>query len=129
MSYLVDTSAWIEALRKNGDPHITEQVRSAFLEGNVYCNEMILLELWNGARGEREKIYISELEDDILKCDINQETWRLAQAIATKARQNGLTLPSTGILIYASSFENNLQIIHKDKHFDQLNQKIRPLLV
>ncbi|MBI2027659.1 MAG: hypothetical protein HYS98_07670 [Deltaproteobacteria bacterium] len=59
---LIDSSSWIEALRKNGKREIKDRVERLLVEGQATSCEMVLLELWNGARGKEEKNYISELE-------------------------------------------------------------------
>ena len=125
MKYLIDTSAWIEALRKNGDLEITEQVKNALLDGSAHWNEMILLELWNGAKGNAEKKYLTELEQEIFKLNINNDTWQRARELAIKSRNKGLTIPSTDLLIYASSQQQHMRLIHKDKHFDALASLIK----
>ena len=47
---LVDTSAWIETLRRNGDPEVSASVRAATQEGRAVLCDLVLLELWNGLR-------------------------------------------------------------------------------
>ncbi len=122
MKYLIDTSAWIEALRVDGDKEMKERVRSILSDGAACWNKMIQLELWNGAKGVAEKHYLKALEVDMLNLNILESTWRLAINLAEKARSKGLTIPSTDLLIYASSLEHHILILHKDKHFSALEK-------
>ena len=61
---LVDTSAWIDALRTDGDPAVRAEVRSLVSQGAALFCDMVLLELWNGARGEAEVRLLADLERD-----------------------------------------------------------------
>ena len=56
---LIDTSAWIHALRPGGNPEVREQVRGLLTEGRVATCEMIILELVGGTRteGEYQELY------------------------------------------------------------------------
>ncbi|PWB78674.1 MAG: hypothetical protein C3F08_08205 [Candidatus Methylomirabilota bacterium] len=51
---LIDTSAWIHALRPSGNVAVREQVRALLAEGRAATCEMIVLELAGGARTEGE---------------------------------------------------------------------------
>jgi len=51
---LIDTSAWIHAMRPSGNPAIRQQVRALLSEGRAATCEMIVLELAGGTRTERE---------------------------------------------------------------------------
>ena len=57
---LIDTSCWIEALRVSGDPVIREKVKELLIEGRAAWCDMVLLELWNGARGDAERKMLKE---------------------------------------------------------------------
>ena len=49
---LIDTSAWIDALRKDGDAEIRSSVRHITAEGRAVICDLIRIELWNGAAGK-----------------------------------------------------------------------------
>ena len=91
-SVLIDTSAWIEALRKKGKVEIREHVKSLLLEGQASWNELILAELWNGAQGVAEKKMIRELESDISIFSITKEVWQLTYHLSESARTVGLSV-------------------------------------
>lgn len=62
---LVDTSAWIDALRRDGNPAVRSSVRAATAEGRAVFCDLVLLELWNGAHGPGEQRVLRELERDL----------------------------------------------------------------
>ena len=48
---LIDTSSWIEALRRSGRAEVRERVARLMSEGRAAWCDLVALELWNGARG------------------------------------------------------------------------------
>ena len=73
---LVDTSAWVETLRPDGDPAVRAAVSRAADDGRAVLCDMVLLELWNGAGDPREERLLRKLE-------------RLAPRVPTTARGLG----------------------------------------
>lgn len=51
---LIDTSAWIFALKKKFHPFVKERVENILTESDVAINGIIELELLKGAKTERE---------------------------------------------------------------------------
>ena len=62
---LVDTSAWIDALRRDGDERIGAAVRELTADGEAVFCDLVLLELWNGAGGDAETRLLAELEREL----------------------------------------------------------------
>ena len=118
MSILIDTSAWIEALRKDGDPAIGSQVRHVLQTGEAATCSMIMLELWSGARGAYERSQLHRFADSLRFLSIDEAVWRSSWELATRSRTSGLTIPPTDLLIIAVAQFHNAQIIHFDRHFD-----------
>lgn len=117
---LIDTSCWIEALRISGDPVIREKVKELLVEGSAAWCDMVLLELWNGARGEAERKMLRNLREEVTMLPISNEVWTLAGKLANKCREGGKTVPSTDILIVSCALENKTEIEHQDRHFDAI---------
>ncbi|MBU2644898.1 PIN domain-containing protein [bacterium] len=115
---LIDTSCWIEALRVSGNTRIREKVKVLLVAGRAAWCDMVLLELWNGARGDAEREILNDLTEEITMLPISDEVWSLARNLARKCRERGITVPSTDILIASCGLENKTEIEHQDKHFD-----------
>jgi len=119
---LIDTSAWVEALRNNGDDEIRQRVFSLITKDKAVWNPMIQLELWNGARGKPERDMIVMMTQNIHNYEIKSDVWVKSFQIAKNARHRGLTVPSTDILIYACAVHYEAELLHKDRHFDLLSK-------
>lgn len=115
---LVDTSAWIETLRRDGDPEVRALVRAATVEGRAVLCDLVLLELWNGAQGAAEQRFLRELAQDLEKVPTPPAVWETAQELARTCRSAGVSAPATDLLIAACAEHHDLALLHRDSHFD-----------
>jgi len=121
-SVLVDTSAWIDALRKGGDPVVREAVRNATAEGEAVLCDVVRLELWNGARGDAERKILRALERDLELAPSPPEVWDAAVKLAAACRHKGITVPATDLLVAACAAHHALSLLHHDDHFDLIDR-------
>ena len=120
MKRLVDTSAWIDALRPEGDRDTRRAVDEATRDGDAVLCDMVLVELWIGARGKREQDVIARLEADLDVLPIGTEVWRAARALARTCRAAGVTVPATDLVIAACADHHRVGLIERDQHFTQI---------
>lgn len=123
---LIDTSAWIDALRTDGDPEVRERVREALLGGDAYFCDMVRLELWIGARGPDERRMLRELEEELVTVPTTDPVWAGAARMARACRKRGITVPATDLLVAACADQHRLGLLHHDAHFDQIAKALRP---
>jgi predicted nucleic acid-binding protein len=114
---LVDTSAWVEYLR-SGHSEVAGLVESLVVSGDAALCDMVMLELWNGARGLPEKRKLAELSAASPLLETNAEVWKLAHRLATLCRDKGNTIPAADILVAACATYHAVELQHKDSHFD-----------
>jgi predicted nucleic acid-binding protein len=119
-SILIDTSAWIDALRKDGDPDIRAAVKGLTADGDAVLCDMVRLELWNGAHGKAERQTLTELEKELECVPTSTEVWKTAIELAGACRRKGITAPATDLLIAACAEHHGLDLLHHDTHFDQI---------
>lgn len=117
---LVDTSSWVEALRSRGDEAVRERVFKLMTEARAAVCDLVLVELWNGARGAYEKRKLSELEKEITCLETTREVWNTARALARKCRQAGETVPTADLIISACAVTYRAGIEHCDAHIDTI---------
>ena len=75
---LIDTSSWIHLLRPNGDPAVRSRVEAALRAGEACWCPIVQLELWNGARGDREKRALRDFAAILPVLPIGEDVWRAA---------------------------------------------------
>ena len=117
---LIDTSAWIEQLRKGGNAEVRRHVEDLLANGEAAWCAMVRLELWNGARGGREADVLREMEEVIVDLVIDDEVWSLATERARSCRSRGLTIPATDLIVSACASRHGVRVVHADRHFDAI---------
>lgn len=117
---LVDTSAWIEVLRRDGDSKVRQMVRESTREGHVVTCDMVLLELWAGAGGSHERATLAEMALELERLPIDFDVWESAHALAQTCRAAGVTVPAADLLIAACADHHGAEILERDAHFAQI---------
>lgn len=121
---LVDTSGWIDALRRDGDPAVRADVRAVTTEGTALLCDVVLLELWNGAKGQAEVELLADLERDVECVPTTAGVWIAAREMARACRKKGVMVPATDLLVAACAQEHGLSILHHDAHFDLIAEAV-----
>lgn len=119
---LVDTSCWIEVLRERGNPEVCRRMNDLVRSGRACWSPVVRLELWNGARGLRQKNALREFEQVLPELDMPAEAWDIACDLARRARAAGLTVPTTDLLIAACARHHGVEIESTDAHFAELGK-------
>jgi predicted nucleic acid-binding protein len=118
--YLVDTSAWVEAMRRRGDATVRQRVGEVLREGLAATCDLVLVELWNGVSGPAEQAFVRDLEREAAVLPTDDNVWRLARALAQQCRSAGFTVPATDLVIAACARHHGADLIHRDAHFDRI---------
>jgi predicted nucleic acid-binding protein len=117
---LIDTSSWVDALRRDGDPEVKTRVAALLRAGTAAWCDIVRLELWNGLRGAAERKHMEELEADVVNLPTNDAVWARARLLAQRARAKGVTVPATDLLIAACAWEHGVALEHDDAHLTAL---------
>jgi len=121
---LIDTSAWIHALRRAGAAETAAAVGEATTSGRAVLCDMILLELWNGATSEDDKETLRQLESGLELLETSAEVWTRARKMARQSRAAGVTVPATDLIIAACADHYEVELLHQDAHFDRLKSAL-----
>ncbi len=117
---LVDTSCWVQALRRNGDPVICEQVRALMEAGEAAWCPVVRLELWNGVGSERDRRSLCTLAEVLPELSMGDEVWQAARELADHCRKAGKTVPVQDVMIAACARCHGVEVLHDDAHFTWL---------
>jgi len=123
--FLVDTSVWIFALRKDFVPPIKERIGELLKDHVVLINGMTKLEILGGVKTKKEFERLKTRLDSLYEVAINSMVWQIAYKIAFELRRKGITVPYTDILIAACALKSRADLIHADRHFDLMAPHIR----
>ena len=115
---LVDTSAWIEALRPAGNAPVRTRVAALLADGRVVTTQMVVMELLSGARSEEQYDELFEDLSAIPVLAVETSTWMQATRLGFDLRRIGLSIPPTDLLIASVAMANHVAVLHVDRHFD-----------
>jgi len=120
-TFLVDTSAWLFALRKDANPEIKSRLDTLLREDIVLITGIIKLELLGGTRTREEFSRLKSRLDALPYVPMEEPLlWDLAYEMAFDLRRKGVTIPYTDILIASAAIKEDIILLHADVHFDQL---------
>lgn len=117
---LIDSSAWIQSIRRNGDAAVRARVEELLDKRVAAWCEVVRLELWKGASSEEDRDKLRRLEQSLINLPITIEVWDVACHFALKARLAGTPVPTTDLIIFACARVHSVTIEHADKHFEML---------
>jgi len=115
---LIDTSAWILALRRGGSRAAREAVARLLAEGAAATTGIVMLELLSGAKTQKEFRELHEDMTALIQLDTTQQTWEEACRLAYTLRRKGLTVPATDALVMTVAVEGRCTLLHADRHFE-----------
>ncbi len=121
--YLVDSSAWIEYIRRTGsraDIEVTRMVERPTPTAGV--TEPVIMELLAGARDARNFKRIERLTDAMPLCQVDPVCdFAEAGALYMYLRSRGVTIRSSvDCLIAAIAWRREATVVHADRDFDAI---------
>lgn len=121
---LVDTSVWVSYFR-GGSPVISEKVDRLLAGAEVCVPKIVLAELIQGAKSEREISTIEDFFDAFTILDQGQGTWLKAGKLSRQLKNRGKTIHPLDCYIAVIAQENACAILTLDDHFKEI-QKVMP---
>jgi predicted nucleic acid-binding protein len=79
---------------------------------------MVRLELLGGARSQQEWDRLRDLLSALHLLQVTEEHWQEAAQMGFQLRRQGITVPSTDLLIGAVALTSGSVLVHRDRHFD-----------
>lgn len=118
---LVDSSVWIEALRRNGRLDVKLALENLLDAYEAQWCSPVRLEVLGGARpGDRTKLGRHLSVIPYRAC--SEEDWDRSVALAWKLRDNGLTVPWFDVVIGALALCDNVRLYALDAHFARISE-------
>ena len=124
---LLETSALIEAWRRNGRGDAKARVESALRSGRAALCQPVVLELSAGLKKSEELKLLQDYLEVLPLLRITNEVWQLAATRARLFRANGLTVSNFDTLIFATAEHHNANIVTMDRHFAQMRDVLKKL--
>jgi predicted nucleic acid-binding protein len=122
---LVDTSVWIDYLR-GATPAVAERLDRLFSDAEICVPKIVLAELVQGAKSEREVAAVGDFPEAFTIIDQGPDTWLKAGKLARRLRSQGRTIHLIDCYIAVIADENGCSVLTLDEHFREI-QKLLPI--
>jgi len=118
---LIDTSVWIEYFRKKFSP-ISEKVDQILGEDEVCVPKIVIAELMQGARSEKELSIIRDFFDAFTIIDQESETWTKAGKLSYDLKKKGKKIHLLDCYIAIIAREFRCKIFTINRHFKEIQK-------
>ncbi|MBW1933087.1 MAG: PIN domain nuclease [Deltaproteobacteria bacterium] len=125
---IIDTSAWIASFQREGDLELKGLVKRLITEQDVLLPGIIKAEFLRGAKDGKEYEKLSDLLKGLAYLPVEDTFWERLSRFSFELFRKGLTVPLTDTCIALIAIENDVPVVHKDKHFDLIAQR-KPLKI
>jgi len=122
--FLVDTSAWLFALRKDFMPEVKDRIDYLLKENAIITTGIVKLEILGGTKTQNEFERLKTRLDSLDMVETDTALWEEAYRLSFELRRKGITVPYTDILIAACALRTESTVVHADAHFDLMANHI-----
>ncbi len=116
---LIDTSIWIDYFQ-NRSSLISEKVDKILSENEVYVPKIVIAELIQGAKSEKEISIIEDFLDAFHIVDQKEDTWLKAGRLSFDLKKKGKTINLLDCYIGAIAQEHECKIFSLNRHFKEI---------
>jgi len=121
---IIDTSAWIESFRPQSEKAFINLVKDLILKGRILVPGIIKTELLRGTKSKKEYNQLNDLLKGLEYLSVSDGFWEKLSRFSYSLFRKGVTVPLTDTYIALLGIENNASILHRDKHFDLIAEKV-----
>lgn len=125
---LIDTSIWIDYF-KNKSFILSEKVDKILSEDEVYVPKIVIAELIQGAKSEKEISIIEDFIDAFNIIDQKEDSWFKAGKLSYNLKRKSETVNLIDCYIAVIAQEHNCQIFTLDEHFKEIQKVTKIYLV
>ncbi len=118
---LVDSSAWIEGLRRKGNLDVKLALEGLLDAFEAQICSPVRLEVLGGA-GAPERTRLGRYFSVLPQRDCDRADWERAVALAWRLRDRGTSVPWMDVLIAAIALADDVRVYAVDQHFAAIAQ-------
>jgi predicted nucleic acid-binding protein len=120
---LIDTSVWIDYF-KNKSAGISKKVDEILSKHEVYVPKVVIAELIQGSKSEREISVIEDFVDAFNIIDQKEDTWIKAGKLSFTLKRKGKNVNLTDCYIAMMAKDYGCHILSLDEHFKDIQKSI-----
>lgn len=118
---LIDTSVWIDYFRGK-NVQLAEKADEALTFYEVFVPKIVIAELIQGSKSEKEIKVIEEFFGAFNVIDHTENTWIEAGRLSFAMKRKGLTVNLVDCYIAVLSIEYNCKMFSLDEHFKSIKK-------
>ncbi|HEX9262273.1 MAG TPA: PIN domain-containing protein [Candidatus Bathyarchaeia archaeon] len=118
---LIDTSVWIDFFRKKESP-VSAKVRECLKLNQACYAGPIVVELYQGAKTQREVEILDQLFDTISYIDITRDHYHHAGMVSQKAAREGKVFSTIDVILAVLAHDGGLSLFSLDRHFHDISR-------
>jgi predicted nucleic acid-binding protein len=126
--FLIDTSVWIDYFKGQDHPFL-EKVDEILTYHSVYVPKVVIAELIQGAKSEKEISVIESFVEAFTIIDQTDNTWLKAGRLSFSLKKKGLTVNLVDCYIAALAVDHDCTIFSLDEHFQLIGRVIKIALI
>ena len=121
---LIDTSVWIAYFRDR-NARLSAEVDEILSNAEVVVPKIVLAELIQGAKTEREVAVLEDFFGAFTIIDQTKETWIKAGKLSYALKRKGKTVNLTDCYIAVIANENSCRLMTLDEHFREIRKSLK----
>ena len=118
--HLVDTSVWIEFLRRRGSPKIQTELQPLIRSGSIALTEWIILEMMAGISSTENSGALLGRLAPVHRLALTDAGWNRAWSMAARLRKKGVSSSAADCLIATVAVLHDVPLIHCDSDFSRI---------
>jgi predicted nucleic acid-binding protein len=118
---LIDTSVWIKYFRDRST-NLSRKVDEILSKQEVYVPKIVIAELMQGSRSEREISVIDDFINAFYVIDQKEDTWIKTGRLSYNLKRKGKTVNLTDCYIAVIAQEYDCRIFSLDEHFKDIKK-------
>ena len=122
---IVDTSVWIASFRATVQPVLLKTMRELIGEGRIVVPGIIQAELLRGAKNAKEVQSLHSVLSSQKYLRIEESFWHRLGYFTNQLFLQGINVPLPDAYIALLAIENDLELLHYDRHFDLIAGKTK----
>jgi predicted nucleic acid-binding protein len=117
---LADTSAWVASFSKFGHQPLKETMKQKILSGELVITGMVLLELLQGTRDEKDYEALKKKLEILPFLSVDDSVWNHVARFSLTLRGKGQVVSVPDIFISHVALANDCVLLHCDSDFERI---------
>jgi predicted nucleic acid-binding protein len=122
---IVDTSAWIASFRSTAQPVLLKTMKELIGGGCILVPGIIQAELLRGAKNAKEVQSLHSVLSSQKYLRVEESFWQRLGYFANQLFLQGINVPLPDAYIALLAMENDVELLHYDRHFDLIAGKTK----